>query len=127
MEKVTKYDLKINDKHRIINASAENELRKLRKDIGMVIFSTFETWLKDEETKEVPYSTASYLLKRIFEDNVVVKLKYRLCMAGFHVCNDTISNEYSEILKLQAENEELKRMVKFHEGLRSTSKIEPID
>lgn len=122
MENLIKYDLKIDDKHRIINDSAEYELHQLRKSIGSVIFSTFEIYLKDEETKDVPYSTASYLLKRIFDDNVFIKLKYRLCMTGFHVCNNTISNEYSEILKLQAENEELKRMVKFYEGLRSTTK-----
>lgn len=112
-----KYDLSIKDKHSRLNDAVELQHRALRKAIGHEIFSTFKIWLKDDETGDVDYYTARKLYSNIVNDEIFIKLKYRLAFSGIIIINELISNEYGTILRLERENENLTRELNYYKKL----------
>jgi len=110
------YKLNIDNKHKRLNDNVNEQYKILKKCIGREIFSTFKIWLKDE-SGEIDYYTANKLYNNIINDDIFIKLKYRLHVSGINAINDSIVDEYSRILQLETENENLKRELNFYKNL----------
>ena len=116
----TSYDLNTTGRHKELDPFIEKSFKKLKKKIGNIIFSLCKIY--GEKGNE--YYLANKIYDRISEyendEHVAflgLDLKIELRKSSFHLMNTVIEREYSHILSLETENENLKRELEFYKAL----------
>lgn len=119
-----KWDLCIDDRHKMLSEIADKLYKELKRDIGNRIFSTYSVWKEKDDS----FFIAKKIHESIFryeDDPIGINLKFKLQMSGFNLFNDVISKEYGMILSQATEIEELKRRLNFYEQYHSIPGVNP--
>lgn len=112
-----KNNLNIKEKQKEYSEVIDEQYKAVRKKIGENIFFFFKVYLKEDDGY-VNYYLARELYNWVLkEDTEILSLKRELDLISFRLLNNLISNEYSEILTLQRDNESLKKEVEYYKGL----------